>query len=345
MGRHPSVNLNLPPRMRARQQKSGRTFYYYDTGAKPRKEIPLGSDYVLAVQQWAKLNLSPPPVLPTVAYAITRYLTSQEHARLSSGTQADYGYALDQLREHFGSAPLDQVRPTHVTQYLEKRSAETRHRALREVSVLGMVYRFARAHDLTTADPVAPVKRGKLPGRKAIYIEDDVLQAVYDVACQPLRDALDLAYVIGQRPGDVLSLHEGAIKDGTLSLRQTKTGMPIRIAIDGALKEVIERILARKRTYAVRSLALLVDERGQRMTRAKLRGRFEKARDLVPAAAHFQFRDLRAKAVTDMREASGIDAAKDLAGHASVVMTEHYTRNRRGEIRSAIQKLPSKIQG
>ena len=345
MGRHPSVNLNLPPRMRARQQKSGRTFYYYDTGAKPRKEIPLGSDYVLAVQQWAKLNLSPPPVLPTVAYAITRYLTSQEHARLSSGTQADYGYALDQLREHFGSAPLDQVRPTHVTQYLEKRSAETRHRALREVSVLGMVYRFARAHDLTTADPVAPVKRGKLPGRKAIYIEDDVLQAVYDVACQPLRDALDLAYVIGQRPGDVLSLHEGAIKDGTLSLRQTKTGMPIRIAIDGALKEVIERILARKRTYAVRSLALLVDERGQRMTKAKLRGRFEKARDLVPAAAHFQFRDLRAKAVTDMREASGIDAAKDLAGHASVVMTEHYTRNRRGEIRSAIQKLPSKIQG
>lgn len=345
MGRHPSVNLNLPPRMRARQQKSGRTFYYYDTGAKPRKEIPLGSDYVLAVQQWAKLNLSPPPVLPTVAYAITRYLTSQEHARLSSGTQADYGYALDQLREHFGSAPLDQVRPTHVTQYLEKRSVETRHRALREVSVLGMVYRFARAHDLTTADPVAPIKRGKLPGRKAIYIEDDILQAVYDVASQPLRDALNLAYVIGQRPGDVLALHEGAIKDGTLSLRQIKTGTPIRIAIDGALKEVLDRILARKRTYAVRSLALLVDERGQRMTKAKLRGRFEKARDLVPAAAHFQFRDLRAKAVTDMREASGIDAAKDLAGHASVVMTEHYTRNRRGEIRSAIQKLPSKIRG
>lgn len=339
------MNANLPPRMRARRQKSGRVFYYFDTGDKPRKEIPLGSDYVLAVRQWAKLNTCPPPVLPNVAYAITRYLASQDYARLSSGTQADYGYALDQLREHFGDAPLDQVRPTHVSQYLEKRSAETRHRALREASILGMVYRFARAHDLTTADPVAPVRRGKLPGRKAVYIEDDILQAVYEVACQPLKDAIDLAYVIGQRPGDVLALHEGAIKDGTLSLRQIKTGTPIRIAIDGALKEVLDRILARKRTYAVRSLALLVDERGQRMTKAKLRGRFEKARDQVPAAAHFQFRDLRAKAVTDMREASGIDKAKDLAGHASVVMTEQYTRNRRGEIRSANQKLPSKTQG
>ena len=147
------------------------------------------------------------------------------------------------------------------------------------------------------------------------------------------------------RPGDVLALHEGSIKDGTLSLRQIKTGTPIRIAIEGALKEVIDRILARKRAYTVRSLALLVDERGGRMTKSKLRCRFEKARDQVPAAAHFQFRDLRAKGITDMREASGIDAAKNLAGHASVVMTEQYTRNRRGEIRSANQKLPSKTRG
>jgi len=345
MGRQPSINKHLPPRMRARPQKSGTVFYYYDAGGKPRKEIPLGSDYILAVRKWAALNVSPCPVLPTVAYAITRYIVSQDYAKLSSGTQADYGYAIDKLREHFGSAPLDQVRPTHVTQYIEMRSAQSRHRALREASILGMIYRFARANDLTTADPVSSVKRGKMPGRKAIYIEDDILQAVYDVACQPLKDALDLAYVIGQRPGDVLSLHEGSIKDGTLNLRQTKTGTPIRIAIKDALKEVIDRILARKKTYAVRSLALLVDERGQRMTKSKLRGRFERARDLVPAAANFQFRDLRAKAVTDMREASGIDAAKNLAGPASVVMTEHYTRNRRGEIRSAIQKLPLKTQG
>jgi hypothetical protein len=30
--------------------------YYLDTGGKPRKEIPLGSNYVLAVQKWAELT-------------------------------------------------------------------------------------------------------------------------------------------------------------------------------------------------------------------------------------------------------------------------------------------------
>jgi hypothetical protein len=44
MGRTPTKNLNLPPKMRARQ-KPGGIYYYYDTGKKPRKEIPLGKNY------------------------------------------------------------------------------------------------------------------------------------------------------------------------------------------------------------------------------------------------------------------------------------------------------------
>lgn len=344
MGRHPTVNKNLPPRMRARRRGDA-TYYFFDAGGKPRKEIPLGKDYVLAVQQWAKLNTAPAPIVLTISWLIGKYLVSTDYARLASGTQADYKFAIDQLMEHFGDAPINQVKSSHVTAYLDKRSAESRHRALREVSIFGMLYRYAQAHDWATTNPIAPVKREKLPGRKAVYIEDDILQAVYDAACQPLKDALDLAYLIGQRPGDVLALQETAIRDGVLSLRQTKTGEPIRLRVEGALKLVVDRILARKRTYPVRALALLVDEKGRPMTRHMLRGRFEKARTEVKGAENFQFRDLRAKAATDMREESGIDAAQKLAGHRSVVMTEHYTRSRRGEIRSAIQTLPTQRRG
>lgn len=50
MGRAPTVNSTMPPGMRPRKQKSGKTYYYLDTGGKPRKEIPLGSDYILAVK-------------------------------------------------------------------------------------------------------------------------------------------------------------------------------------------------------------------------------------------------------------------------------------------------------
>jgi hypothetical protein len=47
------------PNFRARKQKSGTTYYYFDTGAKPRKEIPLGSDYRVAVQKWLELSAMP----------------------------------------------------------------------------------------------------------------------------------------------------------------------------------------------------------------------------------------------------------------------------------------------
>lgn len=55
MGRKPSTNLNLPPMMRARH-RLGKTYYYYDTGARPRVEISLGSDYTLAVQECGEVN-------------------------------------------------------------------------------------------------------------------------------------------------------------------------------------------------------------------------------------------------------------------------------------------------
>lgn len=344
MGRKPTINANLPARMRARR-RGDKTYYYFDAGGKPRKEIALGTDYVLAVQAWARLNTAPPPVAITVAWLIGHYLASHDYTRLAAGSQADYKYALDEIAEHFGDAPLDQVRPSHITAYLDKRSIQSRHRALREVAVFGMLFRYAMAHDWATRNPVAPVRRERLPGRKAVYIEDEIYAAVYAAADVPLRDALDLAYLIGQRPGDVLALQESAIKDGVLSLRQTKTGAPIRLRVEGALATVTERILARKRTYPVRALALLVDERGRRLTKHMLRGRFEKARAQVPGAEHFQFRDLRAKAATDLREAEGIDAAQKLAGHKSVTMTEQYTRDRKGEIRSAIVELPTQRRG
>jgi integrase len=325
--------------MRARHRGS-KVFFYFDAGGKPRKEIPLGSDYALAVQKWSKLQCDKAPVALTVGWLIGKYTISVEYQRLASGTQADYRYALDQISAHFADAPLDQVRPSHIVMYRDKRSAESRHRALREIAVMGMLYRYAIAHDWATSNPVASIKRERLPGRKAIYIEDDVFAAVYAVACQPLKDAIDLAYLVGQRPGDVLALQETSIRDGILSLRQTKTGAPIRLRVDGALEAVLTRIAARKQAYPVRALALLVDERGRPLTRSKLRSRFEKAREQVPEAANFQFRDLRAKAATDLREAESLEAAQALLGHTSVTMTEHYTRSRKGKIGNAINSLP-----
>jgi integrase len=338
MGRKPSKNLNLPPRMRARRRGKV-TYYLYDTGGKPRHEIPLGTDYILAVQEWAKLHQAQPTAHMTVAWAIAKYLDSDAYQSVGSGTQTDYKYALDKLMEAFGDAPLDQVKSSHVTLYIEKRSKESKHRALREKSVLSMLYTWAQARDFCQFNPAGAVKTKRLPGRKHIYIHDDMLEAVYEQSPQDLKDAIDLAYYIGQRPGDLLDMTMVKVRDGWLEYRQNKTGTPQRIAMVGGLKEVIDRVQARKSEHKVESMFLLVNERGAKMTRAMLRTRFEAARTAAGIAGKdFQFRDLRRKSGTDLRDQAGLDAAQDLLGHQSQAMTEHYT----GARGKRITRLPSR---
>lgn len=326
MGRRPTVNLNLLPRMRAKR-KPGGVYYYYE--AENRKEIPLGKDYILAVQKWSALHMAKAPVAMTVGWAIEKFRAAPAYTELSKGTRADYGFALDQLAKHFADAPLDQVRPSHLVGYLEHRGKESKHRAQREVNVLGRVFKYARSKDWTTNDPKSAVEMKRLPGRKNVTITDDMLEAVYDQAPQDLKDAIDLAYLIGQRPADVLKMADTDIQDGHLIFRQNKTDAAMDIAVAGDLAVVIARIQARKRKFPVVALALLVNERGRPMTRSMLRSRFEAARTAagIPGSA-FQFRDLRRKAGADLRRQVGLEAAQDLLGHASVVMTEHYTGGR-----------------
>lgn len=343
MGRKPSVNLQLPPMMRARR-RGDRTYYYYDTGAKPRVEIPLGSDYTLAVQEWSKLHQAKPTETLTVAWAIGKYKASDDFTSLGTGTQADYRYALDKLIEYFGDAPLDQVRPSHIQLYVDRRSAQSKHRAQRERSVFAMLFAWCIAREFCTVNPAAAVKGKRLPGRKHIDISDEMLAAVYSAGSDALRDAIDLAYFIGQRPADVLKVSETDIRDGALHVRQNKTGTPIRYPVEHGLAELIARIRQRKRENDVHCLSLLVDERGKPMTKAKLRKRFEDARSAAGISGEqFQFRDLRRRAGADMRDIAGLDAAQALLGHKTQAMTEHYTAGRGKKI-SAIPSKPAPLR-
>lgn len=55
MGRRPK-KPGAVTRLRERTKPSGKIYYYYDAGGKPRKEVPLGSDYGLAIMKYAELE-------------------------------------------------------------------------------------------------------------------------------------------------------------------------------------------------------------------------------------------------------------------------------------------------
>lgn len=115
------------------------------------------------------------------------------------------------------------------------------------------------------------------------------------------------------------------ILDGKLAIAQNKTGKKLRIAIEGELADVINRILSKPRK--TENPALLQDPDGARLTYFALRSRFDKAR--LVAGVNFQFRDLRAKAATDTDD---LGHAQRLLGHKNRSTTEIYTRERRGEV-------------
>jgi integrase len=371
MGRTPTRNKNLPAGMRARHRKGG-TYYYLDTGATPRKEILLSKDYVEAVQKWAELTKSPSRAgdLVTFRHVAERY-TREVLSKKGVATQELNLRELGNLYKFFDAppVPLDEIDPIHVRRYLDWRVADAvktlreaneqrridnldgraklrkivaetptygQVPANREKALFSHIWNFARERGLTNkANPCAGVKGYREDGRD-VYIDDAVFQAVWAVADQPLQDALDLAYLTGQRPADTLKMTHKEIKNGEVLVEQNKTGKKLRISIEGELKIVIDRIKARK----IVGGQLVLDESGQSFTRAQLRGAFDRAR-IAAAMAHpalageiqeYQFRDLRAKAGTDTEGELGIEAAQAQLGHSTPMMTAQYVRHRRGKL-------------
>lgn len=331
MGRKRTVHLNLPRHMKARVRASGTYFYYFDG----KRETALGSDYVAAVRKWAELEdgcaRSAANPLITFRYVAEQYMVKVLPSK-APRTQKDNLAEIGHLYKFFDDppAPLDVVEPHLIAKYRDWR--KTTH-STQEIALFSAIWNWAREQGFTAKpNPTVGVKRNRGAGRD-VYVTDAMYQAVYAKADQPTRDAMDLAHLVGQRPGDSLRFSEKDIRDGALWVQQGKTGTKVRIEVTGELAQVIERIKARKATYKIRSFALIVNEHGQPLTYYALDARFGKAREAAGiATSDFQFRDLRAKAATEVEEASGMAAAQGLLGHANASMTTHYVRQVRGKL-------------
>jgi integrase len=266
------------------------------------------------------------------------------------------------LHKFFDDPPaiLDDIEPMHIRQYLdwriqwtvEKKTKENVERvkagkdplpvpanaghvrANREKALFSHIWNYAREKGLTKlANSCAGVKGHKETGRD-FYVEDQVYLAVHVAADAWLQDLMDLAYLVGQRPTDSLKIGRANVKEGAVWVEQNKTGTKLRVAIEGQLEVLINRILARNAAEKVTSLRLIPKSYSQ------FRNAFDRTRtkaaeqhpELAAEVREFQFRDLRAKAGTDKEEQQGMEAAQSQLGHASATMTRQYVRHRKGKL-------------
>lgn len=313
-------NRDLPPRMSRRVMKSGAVHYYYRT--RDGGAIPLGSDLSEAKLKWADLEKSGTIASADSWLSVSARYRKEGLAGKKPKTQHEYEAALDRLDEAFGKATLSQIKPQHIREYLDKRTAKVA--ANREIATLSLVFNWARERGITSEpNPCAGVRKHKEAGRD-IYVTDDQYMAVWSVACPELQDALDLARLTGQRPADVRKMTRDDLVDGHLLVSQGKTGAKVGIQIIGELAAVIDRILKRARTATGRYL--VQTDAGQPLTQTMYRDRFDQARK--DSGQTWQFRDLRPKAATDI---GNVRDAQELLGHASETTTAGIYRRRRGK--------------
>lgn len=346
---------DLPPRMlrRTKTLKSGKvwTAYYYngrDEEGK-RKEIPLGTDLNEAKRKWAELECQPAPADTRVMKHVFDRYTRDIIPTKAPRTQKDNEEALRKLRSVFDSAPIDAITPQAIAQYRDRRKAKVR--ANREIALLSHIWNMAREWGYTAKDnPCRGVRKNKEKPRD-FYADKAVWDAVYAQAPVELQDAMDLDYLTGQRPAEILKMMESDIRDGALWVKPSKTqsssGKKLRILLDDEdgkrteLGKLIDRIHARPRK--VRSLYLVATPDGTKLNRWTLRARFDAARAAAVTKAleqdtpesialaerikQFQFRDIRPKAASE----TDLEHAQKLLGHTKEQITQTVYR-RVGEV-------------
>ncbi|PJY93808.1 tyrosine-type recombinase/integrase [Pseudomonas donghuensis] len=345
-----TANRDLPPRMlrRVRSLKSGKQWvgYYYDGRDESGKriEIPLGTDLDVAKIEWAKLDRKTvPKIARLLGDVFDRYERDVIPAK-APRTQKDNLLSLKQLRAAFSEAPIDAITPQTLAQYRDKRSGKVR--ANRELALLSHIYNMAREWGISEKEnPATGVRKNKeLP--RDFYADPEIWDAVYGCAVPELREAMDLAYLTGQRPADVLSMRTTDCVDGYLHVSQGKTAKKLRIELSttglvNQLGLLVERILIQRKDRSVRNPYLINTEDGRNVTASMLRLRFDDARKAAIARAldnqdkvladkikRFQFRDIRPKAASEIGD---LGHASRLLGHTDKRITETVYR-RIGEV-------------
>jgi integrase len=139
-------------------------------------------------------------------------------------------------------------------------------------------------------DPCAGIRGFKENGRH-LYVSDEMFDLFVRHADASTADALNLAYLTGQRPSDVLSLSIRQLVDGMLYIRQSKPDAPLRLylidpdtARPNELGQLVARLLVRRQELSVAHPFLLTTEKGTEFSRFVLRSRVKKSR-------HWQLRN------------------------------------------------------
>lgn len=327
-------------------------YYYRAPRSKGRAQIPLGTDYKVAIKKWAELHGAElMPEQDTLAAIYHAYMIWAESSAsgLKPRTISDRKTYWGKLAPVFGHVAADDLASEWMLRYFEARSSQVS--AKKELKFLSVLCNWGKSRGMMrAANPLTDIMRiMRVDESRDIYVEDVWFNLVYKHGSQLVRDAMDVTYICGNRPNESARARLSDIDAGRLKIALVKTegkGNKFKmLPVEHELKKYVDR----QKHRPVASMFLVCDERGQplRTSGSKWRREWAHARDAaeIEAAAmgmkfeRFYLMDIRAKAATDTAERHGIEAARKLLGHTTQKQTADYIRHIRGISARAIESI------
>lgn len=271
-------------------------------------------------------------------------------SKRSKKTQDNDAYKARAIAASFKGFRASEVTPPEVVEFLRYyKDRERTYNAYR--SLLRELMRFAeeKGYRPPGSNPVTALKTISIKPRDR-YITDSELRRIKVGAMYggpgerqrtrnrsgPMICALiDMAYLTGQRIGDLISLEWSNIDRTGIHFEPSKTakstGVRITVEWTQRLQDLVARIKAMKR---VNLRWVFTTQDGQKYSYRGVNSAWKRA--VVRAGVKdCHFHDIRAKALTDKDRVEGIGAARTMGGHSTESQTAVYVRHRTAKKTSA----------
>lgn len=306
-------NLHLPPRMYVYNGKRKATYY---TITPSNERINLGHDFIDAKHKLLELEEGR-PVAGSIGDLISRYMR-EVSPKKAPRTHKDELASSKLLNDVFGKMNPADLRPVHVAKYLDMRGQKAPVRANREKALLSHIFSMAMRWGIVDKNPCRGVARNTETPRDRFVTDEELAafcafaEALSDTGKMLARTAR-LAYLTGQRRGDLLKLRLDQLSDEGILIIQSKTRAKVMVEWTPALRDCVATLRTMPRPIS--GMFLICNRSGQPYSDygfdtlwGRLMNEWCNAEN-----ERFHFHDLRAKAITRMVEDGR--KARDLSGH------------------------------
>lgn len=262
-------------------------------------------------------NRTRPGSLDALAVA---YFQSAEFLSLAKSTQATYRGIIERLRLEYGRLLVAGLQRQHVRAIIAKR-VDTPAAANNLLRMLRILMRFAIDENWRKDDPCIGVKSVKIrTSGFHTWTEDEIseFEQAWFIGTRE-RLAFDLLLCTGQRRSDAICMGWQHLRNGTLTVRQTKTGATLALPIHPKLQASLDEL---PRT----NLTFLLTGKGQPYTPAGFGNWFRDAIREARLPARCCAHGLRKAAARRLAEAGCTPhQIASVTGHKSLKEVERYT--------------------